>query len=132
MDCELKPPYCPVVEVPTSIAGTGGENVSAELGQSGAVDFGEFYLQQNFLSADGAEGEDIDDVFRVGGGELSGALGNVFGGDMAGENDGSAGGSDADLFVGEDAMFFFGAGADIDIDAEIEATGTLQFIPDEK
>ena len=51
---------------------------------------------------------------------------------MTGKNDGRARRSDGDLLFGKDAMLFFGAGADIDVDAQIEAAGALQFIPDEQ
>jgi len=102
------------------------------LGESGAVDFRELYFQENFLSTDGAEGEDVDDVLGIGGSQLSGAFSNIFGGDVAGEDDGGAGWRDGNLFLGEDAMLLFGAGADVDIDAEIEAARTFKFVPDEQ
>ena len=70
------------------VAGAGGEQIDADLGQSGAIDFGKFDFEQNFVGADGAEGENVDDVLRVSGGQGAGMFGDVFGGDVAGENDG--------------------------------------------
>ena len=48
---------------------------------------------------------------------------------MAGENDRSARRTDRNLLIGEDAVFFFGAGADVNIDAKVEAARALQGIP---
>ena len=114
------------------IAGAGGEEVDAQLGERGAVHFGELHFQQNFLRADRTEGKHVDNILGIGGGQFSGALGDVFGGNVAGENDGGARRRDRDLLFGKDAMLFFGAGADIDIDAQIEAARAFQFVPDEQ
>ena len=127
-----KPPNCPVVIVPTVLRGAGRNEIDSQLRQGGAVHFGEFYLQQNFLGADRPEGKHVHDPRRIGAGQFSGALGDVFGGNMAGEHDGGARWRDGDLFVGEDAVLFVGASADVDIHAQIEAPRTLQFIPDEQ
>ena len=51
---------------------------------------------------------------------------------MSGENDGRARWRDRNLLIGKYAVFFFGAGADVDVHAQIEAARAFQFIPDEK
>jgi hypothetical protein len=106
--------------------------LTPSLSEGGAVHFGELHLQQNLLRAHRPEGKHVDYFGRVGGSEFSGALGNIFGGHMSGENNGGARGRDRDLLIGEYAMLFFSAGADVDVDAKIEAARAFQFIPDEK
>ena len=132
IDCEAKPPYWPVVEVPTKLPAPVEKKLTPSLGHGGAVDLGELHFQQDFLRAHGAEGEHVDNILRIRGSQFSGALGDVLGSNVAGENNGGARGRDGDLFLGEDAMFFFGAGADIDVDAEIEAARAFVFVPDDQ
>ena len=114
------------------IRGSGGNEVDAELGQGGAVHFREFHLQQDFLGADWPEGKHIHYSGRIGAGQFSGALGDIFGGNVSGENHGGSRRRDGDLLVGKDAVLFLGACADIHINAKIEAARAFQFIPDEE
>ena len=109
-----------------------GNEVDSHLGQRRTVNFGELHLQQNFLRTDRSEGQYVHDFRRVGAGQFSGALGDVFCGNVSGENDGGARGRNGDLLVGKYAAFFVGAGADVHIDAKVEAARALQFIPDEQ
>ena len=102
------------------------------MGQSGAIDFSELHFQQDFLRADRTEGEHVDNILGIGRGQRSGVFGDVLGGYVTGENNRGARRRDGNLFLGEDAMFFFGAGADIDVHAEIEAARAFEFVPDEQ
>ena len=114
------------------LRGAVGDEVHAQLREGGAIDFRKLHLQQNFLGADRTESEDVDDFWRIGAGEFSGTLGDILGGNVSGENDRRARWRDRDLLIGENAVLFFGAGADVDVHAKVEAARTLQFIPDEK
>jgi hypothetical protein len=108
------------------------EKKLAKLREGGTVDFSELYFQQDFLSSDGAEGEHVDHVLGIRRSQFSSALGNILGGDVAGENDGGTGWRNGNLFVREDPMFFLGGGADIHVDAEIKAARAFVFVPDEQ
>ena len=114
------------------VAGSGGKEVEADLGQSGAVDLREFDFKKNFFGADGAEGQHVDDVLGIGGSERAGVLGNLFGSDVTGKNDGGTRRGYVDLLAGEKAMNFLGSGGDIDIDAKIEAARAFCLVPDEE
>src|SRR5580700_9652979 len=57
------------------VAGAGRKNVGAELGKCGSVNLGKLDFEQDFLSAHGTESEHIDHVLRIGGSQLSSALG---------------------------------------------------------
>ena len=72
------------------IARSGGEEVRTQLKQTSAIDFGELYFQQNFLSAHRPESKHVDHVLGISGGQFSRTLGHIFGGHMAGEHDGCA------------------------------------------
>ncbi len=130
--CVPKPPNWPVVRVPIEFARARGNEVHSHLSQGGAVDFRELDLQQNFLGADRAEGQHVHYFRRISAGQFSGALGYVFGGNVPGEHDRGARRRDRDLLIGEYAVFFFGAGADVHVDAQIEAARAFQFIPDQQ
>ena len=121
-----------MVTVPIVLRRAGGNEIDAHLGQGGAVDFRELHLQQHFLRSDRAEGKHVHDFRRIGAGQFSGALGDIFGGNVSGKNDRGARRRDRDLLVGKDAVFFVGAGADVDIHAQIEAARAFQFIPDQQ
>ena len=100
--------------------------------QRAAVDFREFHFQQNFLRAFGTEGQHVDDILRIGFGDLAGALGDRLVRNVARKHDGRARRGDGDLLVGEDVLLFLGGGGDVDIHPQIETTGALEFVPDEQ
>ena len=112
------------------IGGAVGDEIYSQLGKSAAIDFGKLDLQQNLLCAYGAEGKNIDYLRRISAGQFSGALGNILGGNVAGENDGRTRGSYGNLLVGKYPALFVGASADIYIDAQIETARALEFVPD--
>src|SRR5208283_4635704 len=119
-------------DVPDCISRAGREHVDTELSDGRAIDFGELDFEQDLLGADGAKGQDVDDILGVGRGKQARVLGNIFGGDVAGENDGVSRRCDLNLLVGKEPGHLFAGGGDIDIDAQIETAGAFQFIPDEQ
>ena len=126
------PPNCWVVRVPVVCAGSGSEKVDSQLLDGGAVDLGKLHFEQHLLRPHRAEGQNVHHIFGVGEGDITRPLEDVFGRDMAGEDDGRSGGRDADLLIREDALLFFGASADVDIDAQVETLGAFQFVPDQQ
>ncbi len=102
-------PNCPVWLSGDRVAGPGHEQVNSQLRNGGAVDLGKLHFEQHFLRPHRTEGQNIDHVFGVGLSDHSRTLGDVFGRDMAGEHDGGPRWRNGDLFVREDALFFFRA-----------------------
>ena len=76
-----------------------GDEVHSQLREGAAIHFGKLHLQQYLLRADRAEGRYIDDFWRIGASEFSRTFGDIFGGDMAGQNDRGARRSDRDLLI---------------------------------
>src|SRR5579859_2035804 len=109
-----------------------GNEVNAQLGEGGAIDFRELDFQQNFLCADRTEGQHVDDFRRVGSGQIAGALSDIFRSYVTGEDNGSARGRNRDLLVGKYPVLLFGAGADVDVDPQIKTARAFQFVRSEE
>ena len=104
-------PNCPVWLVRDRVAQPRQNKLIPSWVMTRAIHFGELHFQQHFLRPHRTEGQHVDHVLRVGLGDHSGALGNIFGGNVAGKHDGGARRRDRDLFVRENSLFFFGRGA---------------------
>jgi hypothetical protein len=128
----VTPPNWPVVMLPRVLPAPVEKQIDAELGHGRAIHFGKLDFEQDFLGADRAEGQHVHHILGIGRGQRARMLGDVFGGDVTGENNRVARGRHADLLVREKAMHFFRSGRDIDIDAQIEAARALQFVPDQQ
>src|SRR4029077_9152638 len=114
------------------IAKARGKDIEPVLQNRGAVDLSELHLEQDLLRAFRPKCQNIDNVLRISLGDLAGTRGHGFVRDMSRKHNRRAGGGHQDLLVRENALFFFGRSGHIDIDAEIEASGTLQFVPDKQ